>query len=442
MKDYLALKTLFNDNESRTTENLSQFYSDSERLKAILCELLRESGSDLSYLAGSRVLIKPNWVRHDLAPQDDVCLTTHPNFILAVLDIVLEHKPSEVLVADAPIQGCEWDKLLSRNFYDQTEDRTRSTGIPISIIDWRRKIYNNLTAKVIADQRALDKYVLFDLKARSFLEPITTKEKRFRVTCYDPDRLAETHALGKHVYCIAKELFEVDHIIALPKAKTHQKTGITNAIKLLVGINGDKDFLPHHRVGGASTGGDCYPGGNVILRMSEYFLDLANKRIGSPVSWPLQLISKLLWKSVPKSKEHTIAAGWHGNDTTWRMVLDINMIAKFGLKDGTLSDIPQRSVLYICDGIVGGQGDGPLKPTPLPLGVIMWGRNPLEMDSALARLMQFSPEKLPLILNGRKMFEVRDKIVIDGSISEWDEIEKISIATNASPGWENHLSES
>lgn len=251
-------------------------------------------GYDLEELTNKKVLIKPNWVRHDLVDTDSLCLTTHPRFVLAVLSIVLEKQPSKVFIADAPIQGCDWDKLLPKYFYEDVKSLSAHYKVPIRIIDWRRRILSSKNSSLREDIRPIENYVLFDMGKSSYLEPITTSTPRFRVTDYDPDRLAESHRPGKHMYCVAKEVFDVDFVIALPKAKTHQKTGITNALKLLVGINGDKDFLPHHRIGGERLGGDCYPGGNLILRLSEHLLDMANRRIGSKMYRPLRIMSILL----------------------------------------------------------------------------------------------------------------------------------------------------
>jgi hypothetical protein len=74
---------------------------------------------------------------------------------------------------------------------------------------------------------------------------------------------------------------EADVIINLPKPKTHKKTGLTGAIKNLVGLVGDKELLPHHRNGGATDGGDCYPGRSFRLRLAELMLDHGNELLGT-----------------------------------------------------------------------------------------------------------------------------------------------------------------
>ena len=207
----------------------------------------------------------------------------------------------------------------------------------------------------------------------------------------------------------------------------------------MVGINGDKDFLPHHRIGGTGFGGDCYPGKNYILRLSEHFLDQANKRIGERGYKEYKFLSKLLWKSIKKGDEYSLGAAWYGNDTTWRMAMDLNLIAKYGTINGTLEDKPQRSITYICDGIIGGQGDGPLHPEPIPLGVIMLSDNPAEMDYALALLMGFDPEKLPLIKNALELFPKNETVILDGKEISWEKLKDSSIKAIPPPGWRKYI---
>ena len=51
----------------------------------------------------------------------------------------------------------------------------------------------------------------------------------------------------------------------------------------------------------------------------------------------------------------------------------------------------------IVDGIVGGQGNGPLDPAAKPAGVIISGKNPIAVDLVCARLMGFDYNKLPIL---------------------------------------------
>jgi len=64
---------------------------------------------------------------------------------------------------------------------------------------------------------------------------------------------------------------------------------------------------------------------------------------------------------------------WSGNDTIWRTCLDLNRILLYGRADGTMSDEMQRRVIHIADAVIAGQGNGPLAPEPLDLGLLIGG---------------------------------------------------------------------
>jgi hypothetical protein len=228
----------------------------------------------------------------------------------------------------------------------------------------------------------------------------------------------------------------------MPKIKTHQKTGITAALKNIVGLNGDKDFLPHHRLGGTGFGGDCYPGKNYLRYCAELSLDFANRRQGKLSYWLGVKLSAALWKlSFPK-KEHHLAAAWHGNDTTWRMVLDLNKIAIFGRKDGTISGSPQRVLFSFCDGIIGGQGDGPLRPEPLPMGIVSFTNHSGFNDLAMATLMGFDVDKIPML---KKISELNKHLIpelhFNNNQISFDELKTYCVKTLPPPGWEEYLQE-
>jgi len=57
----------------------------------------------------------------------------------------------------------------------------------------------------------------------------------------------------------------------------------------------------------------------------------------------------------------------------------------------------QRQVLHVVDAVVAGQGDGPLSPQPLPLGLILAGRNAAAVDWVGAGLLGYVPERVPLV---------------------------------------------
>ena len=437
MLPFVDIKTVYHSPLERNFDFLSKVYENTSFLFDAITSMV-EGNMDEKDILNKRILLKPNWVLHNRKANDAYCLCTHENIILVLTEVLLKKQPSSIIIGDAPVQGCKWDMLLSENFY-QTIDRLKNEyGIPIEIKDFRRVSCDLVQNTKEENKRSLDEYVLFDVGEKSYLEPITDENKSFRVTCYNPDRLAESHTKGKHVYCITKDLFDCDTVIAIPKIKTHQKTGITNAMKILVGINGDKDFLPHHRKGGSKTG-DCYPGNHPLRRASETILDEANRHIGNWKYSYLQKVSKLFWKLSFPSNEHNLAAGWYGNDTTWRMVFDINTIALYGKKDGSISEIQQRQIYNLCDGIIGGQGNGPLNPDPLPLGILAFTNNAMLMDVVVGYLFKLEIDKIPLLRTANKEIQqnyfqvkVNNENVLLSDVSQW------AVDVILPPGWINY----
>lgn len=433
--NFCNIISFFDTNSIRSISNLSRVYSDSRTLTETIRSFVSEMDESVY---NKKVLLKPNWVTHNRKVEDDICLRTHESVIICLLRILIEKNPSRILIGDAPIQGCNWERIFNDKFIKEVEEIRSNCNIPIEIKDFRRRTFNPKSNNPVSDINPLSDYLIFDLKDKSFLDPISTESNSFRVTNYDPERMGKCHKKGIHQYCITKEVFDSDLIISIPKVKTHQKTGLTAALKNIVGINGDKDYLPHHRIGGTGFGGDCYPGKNILRFLSEKALDSANRNQGKWIYKPLTFSAAAIWKMSLPQKVHHLAAGWYGNDTTWRMVMDLNKIMIYGKSDGTLADIPQREIFSLCDGIIAGEGDGPLNPLPLPLGILSFTNNSGLNDICMATLMGFDYKKIPLLRNQIIDFK-NAKIIFNGQKIEFEDLIKYKIMTKPSPGWESYL---
>jgi uncharacterized protein (DUF362 family) len=439
MNSFLHIVTLKERSAPDSLNQLSKFYDNLKEQCDIIGSLLERS-IDFELIKRRKVLLKPNWVRHSKTPQDDLCLRTHDNFLLAVLTSILQIGPNEVVIGDAPIQGCKWDQLLSEKFLDEISSLSRRFNTPVYIKDFRRRTFSFKENLTVSEIRPISDYVIFDLGDKSWLEPVTKPGRsKFRVTHYDPNRMIFAHSPGIHKYCIAKDYFDADIVISLPKIKTHEKTGITGALKNLVGINGDKDFLPHHRIGGTGVGGDCYPGRSFLRYLSELSLDESNRKQGTRSFWYWQKLTSLLWFLSSPGLEHNLQAGWHGNDTCWRMVLDLNRIAEYGLVDGTIADKPQRQIFSLCDGIVGGQGNGPLNPLPLPLGIVSLSNNSSINDIAMAILMRMPCDAIPLLRNYTESQLSNFELTVNGMKHRLKNLENFSMTTIPPVGWQDFL---
>ena len=349
---------------------------------------------------GATVLLKPNWVHHrNTGGHAGDCLVTHPSVIRAVIGEALLAKPRQIIIGDAPIQDCRFDCVVDAAFRASCE--ALAGDIPVRFVDFRRTILadSDLSKGVQEDVRPEDHYVLFDLGRDSLLEPITTSGDPFRVTKYDPRRLAARHHPGCHQYLLAREPFDADVVISIPKLKTHGKAGLTGALKNLVGMNGNKDYLPHHRVGGSFLGGDCYPGFAPLKRIGEAFLDDANRNIGRAKAGKQIDHARQLLKLHAKitGEDGSVEGMWHGNDTCWRMVGDLNRILRYGRPNGTMASTPQRVLYTLTDAIVCGEGEGPLAPEPIFCGAATFTGNPVAADTAHAALLRLHPERIPML---------------------------------------------
>jgi uncharacterized protein (DUF362 family) len=347
--------------------------------------------------AGDKVVIKPNWVHHhNHSGRGLECLVTHTSVIEAILLYLAKTNPQSIIVCDASIQGCDFEDLMTASGLSDMMNRISTDAI---IKDLRRTIRRGetLSGEVEEDCRPLADYILFDLCSDSLLEPITHKGTEFRVTMYDPDLLQRTHSLGRHQYLVARDVIEADVVINVPKLKTHKKACLTGALKNMVGINGHKEYLPHHRKGGSGNGGDCYQGRSSIKRLVEELLDAVNRSRG-PVVRPA--LAAAVRAAIALGKvmgvDNNYEGSWRGNDTVWRMTLDLQRVLHYGLPDGTFSDELQRKVLTITDAIVAGEGDGPLSPTPIDLGMMTLAMNPAASDWVHALVMGLQPGRIPL----------------------------------------------
>ena len=108
---------------------------------------------------------------------------------------------------------------------------------------------------------------------------------------------------------------------------------------------------------------------------------------------------KYIVGNVSKQKLLLDGGNWYGNDTTWRMVVDLVKIIYFADSECKLHSYPQRKIFSIIDGIIGGEKEGPLVPTRKKSGVVIAGFNPLAVDVAATRLMGYDWRKIKIYNN-------------------------------------------
>lgn len=432
-KNFVSFITCFKDKNERTFYDLSILYEDIDLLENLIMQLW--TSEFCQSMSGKNILLKPNLVKQCVSDDEHFCLHTHLNLIIATLRIILRQSVKRIIIGDSPIQGANWANVLPKHWVEQVNALSKEYDTPVLIKDFRRRIFSS--GKVQQNLHPMEDYVILDVGKQSYLEQITSSGKKFRIGGYDYKHLTEMHQPGIHKFVIVKDVFDADIIISMPKIKTHAKTGFTGALKNIVGTVGDKDCLPHHRVGSLENNGDCYPMQNVFRTLGESILDLSAKWQNM---WILKKISSVFWRLSLPSRLDTRTASWYGNDTCWRMVMDLNTALIYGRKDGSLSPTPQRVLYSLCDGVIAGQGNGPLSPEPLPLGILSFTNNSALNDVCMAMLMRLDSQKIPLL---KAAFETvswqHSSIILNGQTISLQELFGYSTQTKPAEGWLGHI---
>jgi uncharacterized protein (DUF362 family) len=377
---------------------------------------------------GETVLLKPNLVhqRHPRDPQGWRYVITHGSVIRAVADYVWRAlgAKGKIILADGPQTDASFSEIVRILGLDSIHDFYHARGLQFELIDLRQEEWTT-RGDVVIERRKLppNSYgsIAFDLGQSSEFADHPGSGHYYGAD-YDAGVVNRHHSGGRHEYKIAGCAIQCDVIFSLPKWKTHKKAGITASLKNLVGINADKNWLPHHTEGSPVNGGDEHPNPDLKHR-TERKVAAAVRELSHrvPVVGPwMHQLARGIGKPVFGDTDSTIRSGnWFGNDTIWRMCLDLNKLVFYGNADGTLR-APERQNrkrhYVLVDGILAGQGGGPLNPDPLPAGVVLFGVHPPSVDAACAYLMGFDPDKIPIVCHA---FQCRNFSLSD---HEWREI--------------------
>jgi uncharacterized protein (DUF362 family) len=410
---------------------------------------------------GNTVVLKPNFVRDFRETQSghEDCMITHGAVIRAALDYVCIALKGEgrIIIADAPQDDADFDAIRRMAGLNEIQEfYRRHSSLELELYDLRPEKTRTVDGVTVGyEQLPGDprEYVKVDLGRHSMFAEIEHVCHLVYGSDYDTNEIRRHHAGGVHEYLISRTILEADCIINLPKLKTHKKTGITVCMKNLVGINGNKNWLPHHRLGTPAQGGDQFADDGVIHRIERKAMGCFRNLF--PLFGPLRGVMAKPLKALGKgifgdTNTDTIRSGnWYGNDTTWRMVIDLNRILMHADKNGHLQDRPPRRILCIVDGIVGGEGNGPLDPTPKPAGIVLAGANPVAVDLVCARLMGFDYTRLPVLfqaLDNRFMpiaeFDY-SAVVCKSNSQQYDrplcEFDGMNLAFKPHFGWRGHI---
>ncbi len=354
-----------------------------------------------------RVVLKPNFIResHTHRSGEWEQIITHGAVIAAVAEQVsaaLDGRGT-ITIADAPQTDSDFDLICVRAGIPLLRDR-----FGVEVIDLRREAWRTERG-VIVERHKLPEdprgYTLVDLAGKSWF---AGKNGKFYGADYDTTFTANHHSHGKHEYLLSRSVMDADVFINLPKLKTHKKVGITVSLKNLVGINGDKNYLPHFCIGTPDEGGDEFPSNDAKTKVQSKLISAfksAAKRTGKSTRWWGPAAKKIGSKVFGDSTAVVRSGNWHGNDTTWRMVLDLNR-ALFEFDGAGKPRSKPLRYLSIVDGIIAGEGNGPMEADAKPCGLLLAGTNPAAVDFVCAQIMGFDWQKLPMIREGLRQFDL------------------------------------
>jgi hypothetical protein len=167
-------------------------------------------------------------------------------------------------------------------------------------------------------------------------------------------------------------------------------------MKNLIGINGDKNWLPHYRAGFTRKGGDEFPAPDAYARLRRTGGEVARRMLKRG-------LGGALFKRIRRAEnalglgERARNGNWHGNDTIWRTSLDVCKIFYLGDARGGIEGPPRRRTLNVYDGIVAGEGNGPMGPRARPIGLVAAGEDPGAADAVLAWILGFDWQRIPVL---------------------------------------------
>src|SRR5574340_1263944 len=136
------------------------------------------------------------------------------------------------------------------------------------------------------------------MQARLTAASIPVRIADFRRTVFSGNTRGSPRAenvRGRHCYLVARDVIDAGLIISLPKLKTHKKACGTGALKNLVGSNGNKEYLPHYRIGRC---GDSYARPSLLKHAAELVDETANRlRDGSVPQKALGASARILCRA-------------------------------------------------------------------------------------------------------------------------------------------------
>jgi uncharacterized protein (DUF362 family) len=383
-----------------------------------------------------KIIIKPNFVIDDDSVSLDVfkASVTHPSLIRPIIDYIYKATEGkcEILIADGPLEGTSFIKTSKKlGLFNMVHYIQKKYNMKIKVMDLRDyiletfasfKVDNILLLRLLRTRKisSEDKYVTIDLEEYSEFESIYDQLNNLVSTRSLIDKVPSfAQSKGHHRYTISKEILDADVIFNFPKLKTHKFAGVTLCLKNLLGFTINRHYFGHYRRE------------NVSSNIRGYVLEkLSRIRLTNNLALNILLNRKSL---VNMPKLASTGSGI-GNDTIWRAILDIARIILYVNSKGVLDDKKQRKHFAVVDGVIAGEGEGPLIPSPRKFGTVITGYDPLLIDIISSKLMGFDPLKIKKLYKAMKAhkYPISD-------VSEYESVLSYNIPSfcfKPATGWE------
>jgi hypothetical protein len=181
---------------------------------------------------------------------------------------------------------------------------------------------------------------------------------------------------------IARSYLDCDVFINVPALKVHGYTGITAALKNLMGLNVRSTVhkMPQELVQSYEARPDFDRWRESPMRDIPHYDGTRTGGFG---------------EMNPEKKFFT----GFGNDVLWRTLADLNKLILYADSEGVLQGARQRRYLAVVDGIVGLEKEGPVSDHIVHSKCVVAGEDPVRVDAVCAHVMGWDPRALNLITN-------------------------------------------
>jgi uncharacterized protein (DUF362 family) len=261
-------------------------YSDSGAMSETISNAIAALELPASFIQpGDRVVLKPNWVKeHDErhpGPDHWEHVVTHPAIIEAVALWAASRLQGRgsITICDAPQTDSSFEAIRKYCRLEELLDRCcrAHPAINFQILDLRPEEWQAVDGVTVSKTKLPgDPLGVTHVRLNEASEFVEyDRAGRLYGASYDMAETNAKHRGATHEYLLCRTPMDADVLINLPKLKTHKKVGLTCALKNLVGINANKNWLPHHTEGAPENGGDQFPHATAKARLEHTWMGRA-----------------------------------------------------------------------------------------------------------------------------------------------------------------------